>query len=123
MHLLWLAKVEDDTIFIITLGVVLLVVISYLVLGRDDTIRLQEEEETSKTNESEYQKNIIHRLDRANDLLISIRNGILILIVLIVLLPVLFLLLTKGCSTDKGNSSAHVLDHPNTYNMHFSIEK
>jgi len=122
MHLLWLAKVEDDTIFIITLGVVLLVVISYLVLGRDDTIRLQEEE-TSKTNESEHQKNVIHRLDRANDLLISIRNGILILIVLIVLLPVLFLLLTKGCSTDKGNSSAHVLDHPNTYNMHFSMEK
>ena len=122
MHLLWLAKVEDDTIFIITLGVVLLVVISYLVLGRDDTIRLQEEE-TSKTNESEHQKNVIHRLDRANDLLISIRNGILILIVLMVLLPVLFLLLTKGCSTDKGNSSAHVLDHPNTYNMHFSMEK
>ena len=122
MHLLWLAKVEDDTIFIITLGVVLLVVISYLVLGRDDTIRLQEEE-TAKTNESEYQKNIIHRLDRANDLLISIRNGILILIVLIVLLPVLFLLLTKGCNTDKGNSSAHVLDHPNTYNMHFPMGK
>ena len=122
MHLLWLAKVEDDTIFIITLGVVLLVVISYLVLGRDDTIRLQEEE-TSKTNESEHQKNVIHRLDRANDLLISIRNSILILIVLIVLLPVLFLLLTKGCSTDKGNSPAHVLDRPNTYNMHFSTEK
>ena len=95
MHLLWLAKVEDDTIFIITLGVVLLVVISYLVLGRDDTIRLQEEE-TSKTNESEHQKNVIHRLDRANDLLTSIRNSILILIVLIVLLPVLFLLLTKS---------------------------
>ena len=122
MHLLWLAKVEDDTIFIITLGVVLLVVISYLVLGRDDTIRLQEDE-TSKTNESEHQKNVIHRLDRANDLLISIRNSILILIVLIVLLPVLFLLLTKGCSTNKGNSSAHVLDRPNTYNMHFSTEK
>lgn len=122
MHLLWLAKVEDDTIFIITLGVVLLVVISYLVLGRDDTIRLQEEE-TSKTNESEHQKNVIHRLDRANDLLTSIRNSILILIVLIVLLPVLFLLLTKGCSTNKGNSSAHVLDRPNTYNMHFSTEK
>ena len=122
MHLLWLAKVEDDTIFIITLGVVLLVVISYLVLGRDDTIRLQEEE-TSKTTESDYQNNVIHRLDRANDLLISIRNSILILIVLIVLLPVLFLLLTKGCSTNKGNSSAHVLDHPNTYNMRFSKEK
>ena len=122
MHLLWLAKVEDDTIFIITLGVVLLVVITYLVLGRDDTIRLQEDE-TPKTNESEHQNNVIHRLDRANDLLISIRNSILILIVLIVLLPVLFLLLTKGCSTNTENSSAHVLDRPNTYNMHFSTEK
>jgi len=33
-------EVEDDTIFIITLGVV---VIAYLVLGRDDTIRLRED--------------------------------------------------------------------------------
>ena len=119
MHLLWLAKVEDDTIFIITLGVVLLVVISYLVLGRDDTIRLQEEE-TSKTNESEHQKNIIHRLDRANDLLTSIRNSILILIVLIVLLSMLFLLFVKGCGASNWNSSAHVLDCPNTYNLRFS---
>ena len=120
MHLLWLAKVEDDTIFIITLGVVLLVVISYLVLGRDDTIRLQEEEETSKTNESKHQKYVIHRLDRANDLLTSIRNSILILIVLIVLLSMLFLLFVKGCGASNWNSSAHVLDCPNTYNLRFS---
>ena len=119
MHLLWLAKVEDDTIFIITLGVVLLVVISYLVLGRDDTIRLQEEE-TSKTNESKHQKYVIHRLDRANDLLTSIRNSILILIVLIVLLSMLFLLFVKGCGASNWNSSAHVLDCPNTYNLRFS---
>ena len=100
MQTLWLAKVEDDTIFIITLGVVLVVVIAYLVLGRDDTIRLQEDKEEPKNNaEPEYQEKIIHRLDRANDLLTSIRNRILILIVLIVLLPVLFLLLTKGCGT------------------------
>jgi len=100
MHLLWLAKVEDDTIFIITLGVVLLVVISYLVLGRDDTIRLQEDKEDPQINaDPEYQEKVIHRLDRANDLLTSIRNSILILIVLIVLLPMLFLLLTRGCST------------------------
>ena len=100
MQTLWLAKVEDDTIFIITLGVVLVVVIAYLVLGRDDTIRLQEGKEEPKINaDPEYQEKVIHRLDRANDLLTSIRNSILILIVLIVLLPVLFLLLTKGCGT------------------------
>ena len=119
MHLLWLAEVEDDTIFIITLGVLLLVVTAYLVLGRDDTISLQEEE-TSKTNESEHQKNVIHRLDRANDLLTSIRNSILILIVLIVLLSMLFLLFAKGCGASNWNSSAHVLDCPNTYNLRFS---
>ena len=121
MHLLWLAEVEDDTIFIITLGVLLLVVTAYLVLGRDDTIRLQKkEEEPSKANDPEYQKNIIHRLDRANDLLTSIRNSILILIVLIVLLSMLFLLFAKGCGASNWNSSAHVLDCPNTYNLRFS---
>ena len=100
MQTLWLAKVEDDTIFIITLGVVLVGVIAYLVLGRDDTIRLQEDKGEPKINaDPEYQEKVIHRLDRANDLLTSIRNSILILIVLIVLLPVLFLLLTKGCGT------------------------
>ena len=100
MQALWLAKVEDDTIFIITLGVVLVVVIAYLVLGRDDTIRLQEDKEEPKINaDTEYQEKVIHRLDRANDLLTSIRNSIFILIVLIVLLPMLFLLLTRGCST------------------------
>ena len=100
MQALWLAKIEDDTIFIITLGVVLMVVIAYLVLGRDDTIRLQEEKEGGKKNDgSEFQEKVIHRLDRSNDLLTSIRNSILILIVLIVLLPMLFLLLTRGCST------------------------
>ena len=100
MQALWLAKVEDDTIFIITLGVVLVVVIAYLVLGRDDTIRLQEDKEEPKINaDTEYQEKVIHRLDRANDLLTSIRNSILILIVLIVLLPVLLLFLSKGCGT------------------------
>ena len=100
MQALWLAKVEDDTIFIITLGVVLVVVVAYLVLGRDDTIRLQEDKEEPKINaDTEYQEKVIHRLDRANDLLTSIRNSILILIVLIVLLPVLFLLFVRGCGT------------------------
>ena len=100
MQELWLAKIEDDTIFIITLGVVLMVVIAYLVLGRDDTIRLQEAKEEPKKNDgSEFQEKVIHRLDRSNDLLTSIRNSILIFIVLVVLLPMLFLLFTRGCST------------------------
>ena len=74
MQALWLAKVEDDTIFIITLGVV---VIAHLVLGRDDTIRLQEDKEEPNINaDPEYQEKVIHRLDRANDLLTSIRNSI-----------------------------------------------
>ena len=99
MQALWLAKVEDDTIFIITLGVVLVVVIAYLVLGRDDTIRLQEDNEEPKNNAGpEFQEKVIHRLDRSNDLLTSIRNSILFFIVLVVLLPVLFLLLTRGCN-------------------------
>jgi Ca2+/Na+ antiporter len=99
MQVLWLAKVEDDTIFIITLGVVLVVVIAYLVLGRDDTIRLQEDNEEPKNNAGpEFQEKVIHRLDRSNDLLTSIRNSILFFIVLVVLLPVLFLLLTRGCN-------------------------
>ena len=123
MQALWLAKVEDDTIFIITLGVVLVVVIAYLVLGRDDTIRLQADNEEPKRNDdSEYQEKVIHRLDRANDLLTSIRNSILILIVLIALYPVLFLLFARGCGTTLGNPSVHVLDHPNTYNRYISVE-
>ena len=100
MQALWLAKVEAVTFFIITLGVVLGGVIAYLVLGRDDTIRLQEDKEEPKINAGpEYQEKVIHRLDRANDLLTSIRNSILILIVLIVLLPVLLLLFARGCGT------------------------
>ena len=117
MYSLWLAKVEDDTIFIITLVVVLLVVTAYLVLGRDDTIRLREEKkEAEKTDDPEHQEKVIHRLDRANDLLTSIRNGILILIVLLVLVPVLLLLLAKGCDISKLGSPAHIINHTNTYN-------
>ena len=40
-----LAKMEDDTGFIITLGVVLLAVICWLVLGQDQTIRLEDAED------------------------------------------------------------------------------
>ena len=58
MHLLWLARVEDDTIFIITLVVLLGVVIAYLVLGRDETIRLKESEGVEGEGESELKKKL-----------------------------------------------------------------
>jgi hypothetical protein len=118
MHLLWLAEVKDDTIFIITLVVVLGVVIAYLVLGRDETIRLKETKEEG-SDESEFEKIVIHKLDRSNDLLVSIRNSLLIFIVLLVLLAMFLMLFFKGCSGAKGRSSAHVTDVPNTYNCDF----
>ena len=113
-----LGAMQDDTIFIITLVVVLVVVIGYLVLGRDDTIRLQEEEEApAKRDDPAFQEKVLHRLDRSNDLLTSIRNGLLLLVVLIVLVPVLLLMFSKGCQAASPDSSAHVLDSPNTYNQ------
>ena len=121
MHLLWLAKVEDDTIFIITLVVVLGVVIAYLVLGKDETIRLKETKEEG-AEESEFEKKVIHKLDRSNDLLVSIRNSLLIFIVLLVLLAMFLMLFFKGCGGAKGRPSAHVIDVPNTYNCHFPLE-
>ena len=96
MQLQWLAKVEDDTIFIITLVVLLGVVIAYLVLGRDETIRLKESEEDEGSGESEFEKKVIHKLDRSNDLLVSILNSLLILIVLLVLLAMFLMLFFKG---------------------------
>ena len=115
--MLWLAKGNDDLIFIITLVVVLLVVIAYLVLGRDDTIQVMEEEsEPMDIGDPQYHEKVVHRLDRTNDLLTSIRNSILIFIVIVVLVPVLWMLLIKGCDVPKTKSSGHVLFHPNTYN-------
>jgi len=94
-----LGALPDDTIFIITLLVVLLVVIGYLVLGPDDTIRLQEEEASpAKNDDPAFQEKVLHRLDRANDLLTAIRNSLLILIVLLVLVPILLMLFMKGCT-------------------------
>ena len=116
MHWL-LGAMQDDTIFIITLVVVLIVVIGYLVLGRDDTIRLQEEEEQpTNRDDPAFQEKVLHRLDRTNDLLTSIRNGLLLLVVLIVLVPVLLMMFSKGCKPSEAGSSAHVQDSPNTYN-------
>ena len=122
MQVFWLAAVEDDTIFIITLVVVLLVVIGYLVLGRDETIRLEEKTDTEE-GASEFERKVIHRLERSNDLLVGIRNSLLILIVLLVVLALGFLVFFKGCTPAKGKSSAHVRDVPNTYNRYFSEEK
>ena len=120
MPLMLLAKMEDDTGFIITLGVVLLAVICWLVLGQDQTIRLQDAEETAP-NTDEFRQKLLQRLDRTNDLLTSIRNSALIFIVLIVIVPMLFLLFTEGCKrpekTPPENKSAHVRNTPNTYNL------
>ena len=115
MDYLWLAKMGDDTIFIITLVVVLLVVIGYLVLGRDDTIRLDEQSRDGSMKDPEFQKNLLQRIDRTNDLLTSIRNSALLLIVIIVVVPLLFLLFSKGCNTAQRETSAHVSNSPNTY--------
>ena len=116
MQLLWLAKGNDDLIFIITLVVVLLVVIAYLVLGRDDTIQVMEEEsEPMEVDDPRYHEKVVHRLDRTNDLLTSIRNSILIFIMIVVLVPVLWMLLIKGCDVPKTKSSGYVSFHPNTY--------
>ena len=120
MPLMLLAKMEDDTGFIITLGVVLLAVICWLVLGQDQTIRLQDAEEAAPDTD-EFRQKLLQRLDRTTDLLTSIRNSALIFIVLIVIVPMLFLLFTEGCKrpekTPPGNKSAHVRNTPNTYNQ------
>tara|TARA_B100001123_G_scaffold205023_1_gene232441 strand:+ start:246 stop:596 length:351 start_codon:yes stop_codon:yes gene_type:complete len=116
MHYIWLAKMEDDTIFIITLVVVLIVVIGYLVLGKDDTIRLDEQPQDEPLNETEFRKSLLERIDKTNDLLISIRNSSLLLIVMIVVIPMLFMLFSKGCNGGQRESSVHVSYSPNTYN-------
>ena len=115
MHYLWLAKMGDDTIFIITLVILLLVIIGYLILGRDDTIRLDEKPQKGTMKDSEFQKTLLDRIDRTNDLLTSIRNSALLLIVIIVVVPLIFLLFSKGCNTAQRETSAHVSNSPNTY--------
>ncbi len=119
MPLMLLAKMEDDTGFMITLGVVLLAVICWLVLGQDQTIRLQDAEEAAPDTD-EFRQKLLQRLDRTNDLLTSIRNSTLIFIVLIVIVPMLLLLFTEGCKRPEKtpeNKSAHVQNTPNTYNQ------
>ena len=113
MHYLWLAKMGDDTIFIITLVVVLLVVIGYLVLGRDDTIRLKEQSQEGSMKDPEFQKNLLERIDRTNDLLTSVRNGTLLLIVIIVVVPLFFILFSKGCNSSQNVPSTQTQNRLN----------
>ncbi len=114
MHYLWLAKIGDDSIFIITLVVVLLTVIGYLVLGRDDTIRLEEQKQKGAMKDPEFQKNLLQRIDRTNDLLTSIRNGTLLLIVIIVAVPLFFILFSKGCDNSQNLPSTQIQNRLNT---------
>ena len=114
MHYLWLAKIGDDSIFIITLVVVLLTVIGYLVLGRDDTIRLEEQKQKGAMKDPEFQKNLLQRIDRTNDLLTSIRNGTLLLIVIIVAVPLFFILFSKGCESSQNLPSTQTQNRLNT---------
>ena len=107
MHYLWMAKIEDDTIFIITLVVVLLVVIGYLVLGRDDTIRLDEQAGDGPMQDPELQKKLLERIDSTTDLLTCILNCALLLIVIIVVVPLFFLLFSKAGNTAQKEKSVH----------------
>ena len=85
-----LAQPEDDTIFIIALGVLLLFAIYQLVFTPDG-VRVAKRDEEQTDNESEFEQRLLEKLDHTNDLLISTRNSMLILIILIVLLASLYL--------------------------------
>jgi len=85
-----LASTEDDTIFIIALGVVLLFAVYQLVFTPDG-VRVAKRDEDNGETDSEFEKRLLEKLDHTNDLLISTRNSLLILIILIVLLASLYL--------------------------------
>ena len=87
-----LASPEDDTIFIIALGVVLLFAV-YQLIFTPDGVRVARRDEEKAGNESEFERRLLEKLDHTNDLLISTRNSLLILIILIVLLACLCLML------------------------------
>lgn len=86
-----LAQPEDDTIFIIALGVLLLFAIYQLVFTPDG-VRVAKRDEEKAGNKSEFERRLLEKLDHTNDLLISTRNSLLILIILIVLLASLYLM-------------------------------
>ncbi len=87
-----LASPEDDTIFIIALGVVLLFAV-YQLIFTPDGVRVARRDEEKAGDESEFERRLLEKLDHTNDLLISTRNSLLILIILIVLLACLYLML------------------------------
>ena len=87
-----LASPEDDTIFIIALGVVLLFAV-YQLIFTSDGVRVARRDEEKAGDESEFERRLLEKLDHTNDLLISTRNSLLILIILIVLLACLDLML------------------------------
>ncbi len=80
-----LASAEDDIIFIIALGVVLLFAV-YQLIFTSDGVRIARRDVDKAENESEFERRLLEKLDHTNGLLISTRNSLLILIILIVLL-------------------------------------
>lgn len=85
-----LASAEDDIIFIIALGAVLLFAI-YQLIFTSDGVHIARRDVDKAENESEFERRLLEKLDHTNDLLISTRNSLLILIILIVLLASLYL--------------------------------
>ena len=84
-----LAQMEDDTIFLIVLGVVLLFAVYQLVFSPDGVHAAKRDEKGEATD---FERRLLDKLDHANDLLVSTRNSLLILIILVVLVASLFLI-------------------------------
>ena len=91
MTLLLLASLDDDTIFIIVLGVVLVFAL-YQLVCTPDGLRVVKDEPPDETG-SDFEHRLLEKLDRTNALLISTRNSLLILIILLVVLAGLYLIL------------------------------
>jgi len=84
-----LAQMEDDTIFLIVLGVVLLFAVYQLVFSPDGVHAAKRDEKGEATD---FERRLLDKFDHTNDLLVSTRNSLLILIILVVLLASLFLI-------------------------------
>lgn len=89
MTLTLLAQMEDDTIFLIVLGVVLLFAVYQLVFSPDGVHAAKRDEKGEATD---FERRLLDKFDHTNDLLVSTRNSLLILIILVVLLASLFLI-------------------------------
>ena len=90
MNFSLLAQLEDDTVFIIVLGAVLVFAIYQLVFTSDGVHVSPKKTDEGKT--TDFERQLLEKLDHANDLLVSTRNCILILIILVVVLASLFLI-------------------------------